>query len=434
MKKAVVIGGGLAGLFAASLLIKKGFKVNIVESANQLGGLISSVKFKDYYFDHGSHIAQETINKNVNKVLFKNSKKNFLSYKYLPQNHYFNDKWYNKSPFLNITHLKKENYLKAFSQILREFNFDKKNFKNENDRCKFLYGSFLTKHVFEPLIKKKTGFKLSNLPTKIKDKFNLSKIIIGKSKITNKLKESEYYNNILAFNSYKKGVTGRKNLYPKKKGINNLIHLFLTKNFLSNVEISLNENIKSAIINKSKIKSLKTNKRILHGDVFIWTGNIKSLNSVLLKIKNKNYNKKYYWNFFHYLSDRPLEKNIFYSYIYDKDSPIHRITYYDNFQKKIDKKKKFRITVEYITPNKILTTEIVNKEILNYLKKIKILKKDNKLFLVKDYSIPMSIEAKKTKIDKKLLKFQNLFICGQVSGEYSKQNIVLDIYDKVSQI
>ena len=53
---------------------------------------------------------------------------------------------------------------------------------------------------------------------------------------------------------------------------------------------------------------------------------------------------------------------------------------------------------------------------------------------MKDYSIPMSIEAKKTKIDKKLLKFQNLFICGQVSGEYSKQNIVLDIYDKVSQI
>ena len=63
MKKAVIIGGGLAGLFSANLLIQKGFKVNIIENSKQLGGLISSIKFKKYYFDHGSYIAQETTNK-----------------------------------------------------------------------------------------------------------------------------------------------------------------------------------------------------------------------------------------------------------------------------------------------------------------------------------------------------------------------------------
>ena len=63
-----------------------------------------------------------------------------------------------------------------------------------------------------------------------------------------------------------------------------------------------------------------------------------------------------------------MKKN-FYSYIYDKDSLIHRITYYDNFQKKKDIKKKFRVTVEYISPDNKLDTNIVNEEILNYLKK-----------------------------------------------------------------
>ena len=33
MKTAVVIGGGLAGLFSAKLLVKKGFKVKIIDSS-----------------------------------------------------------------------------------------------------------------------------------------------------------------------------------------------------------------------------------------------------------------------------------------------------------------------------------------------------------------------------------------------------------------
>ena len=296
MKKAVIIGGGLAGLFSANLLIQKGFKVNIIENSKQLGGLISSIKFKEYYFDHGSHVAQETTNKKVNKILFKNKKKNFFSYKYLPQNHYFNDKWYDHSSFLNIRNLEKHKYLKSFNQILKNINKInyKNNFKNENERCKFLYGSFLTNNFFEPLIKKKTGYKLSRLPVTIKDKFNLSKIIIGDSKISNKLKKNKYYDRILAYNSYKTGVTGRSNLYPKKKGINNIIQLFLTKNFLSKVKIILNENIKSLKIKDRKIENIKTDKKTLKADLFIWTGNVSYLNSIILKKNNKNNKRKFY--------------------------------------------------------------------------------------------------------------------------------------------
>ena len=97
-----------------------------------------------------------------------------------------------------------------------------------------------------------------------------------------------------------------------------------------------------------------------------------------------------------------MKKN-FYSYIYDKDSLIHRITYYDNFQKKKDIKKKFRVTVEYISPDNKLDTNIVNEEILNYLKN-KYFEKDNKLSLVKNYNIPISIKTMNINLNKKLKK------------------------------
>ena len=154
MKTAVVIGGGLAGLFSAKLLVKKGFKVKIIDSSKKLGGLISSVKYKNYYFDHGSHIAQETGNKDIDKILFSNQK-NFFSYKYLPQNHYFNNKWYNGSSFLNLNLIEKKKSREYLNEILRNNKLKKIIFKNENERCKFLYGKSLTSQVFEPLIKKK---------------------------------------------------------------------------------------------------------------------------------------------------------------------------------------------------------------------------------------------------------------------------------------
>ena len=129
-----------------------------------------------------------------------------------------------------------------------------------------------------------------------------------------------------------------------------------------------------------------------------------------------------------------MQKKVFYSYIYDRASPLHRVTFYDNFQKKRGKKKKFRITVEYILPQKKIDIQSANKEIVDYLKKIKILKNDNEIKLVKNYNIPITIKSKNNEKNKDFLKIKNLFVCGQVSGERSKQNIVIDIFNKISKI
>ena len=55
-KNIIIIGGGITGLLANHLLKKK-FNTFIIENTNNIGGLLSSIKFKDMYFDYGTHIA-----------------------------------------------------------------------------------------------------------------------------------------------------------------------------------------------------------------------------------------------------------------------------------------------------------------------------------------------------------------------------------------
>ncbi len=54
-KKAVIIGGGPAGLTAANELSKVGVHSIVLEKDQMVGGISRTVKYKDYYFDIGGH-------------------------------------------------------------------------------------------------------------------------------------------------------------------------------------------------------------------------------------------------------------------------------------------------------------------------------------------------------------------------------------------
>ena len=193
MKKAIVVGSGLAGIVSTKILENNGYKVTLIESSKSIGGLISSIKIKNNFFDHGAHMLQETSNKKVNKYLLKDIEKDCFKYKFLPQEHYFNKKWYLKSSFLNLNHLNKKEYNQIFRQILSQNKKKYKNiFKNEEQRCLKVYGNILTKKIIAPLLKKYTNKKLSELPVFTKEKFNLSRFIIANRSQTNKLKKISY--------------------------------------------------------------------------------------------------------------------------------------------------------------------------------------------------------------------------------------------------
>lgn len=431
---AVVIGGGLAGVISSKILIKKGYNVKLIESSNNLGGLMSSIKVGNYYFDHGPHKLQELKNININKDLFKNFKKFCNFYKFLPQEHFFNNKWYRQSSFLNIKNFNKNQYKKLFFEFLKN---KKKfvNFKNERERCENLYGKYFTTTVIEPILKKYTNKKLIKLEPYLKEKFNLSRFIIANKKITNILKKNSNYDNIIAFNSYKKGISGRLNYYPKKKGISEIINFFTKEKLSKKLQIFLNEKIIKIVAKNNKIKKIICNNNSFDNPkIVIWAGTLESLNNLIKKVERKN-NKKQYsicWSFFHYLSKTKLSNKCFYSYVYEKNGPIYRITHYDNFQKK-NKKNLNRITVETILPKNI-KANLLNKKILEQLKKINLIKNKDSLKLVKNYSMPFKINKSNNIVPKQFKKISNLYFVGSSVNKFGKEEIIEDVYEKLLKI
>ena len=320
MKNAVIIGGGLAGIVAAKVLASNGYSVKIIEAGNKIGGLISSKKIKNYYFDHGPHKIQETNNKKLNKFFFNKIEKYFYSYNSLPQNHFINNKWYNSSSFADVRTFEKKIFNKIYQEILLRKKNKLKIKKNEKKQCYYNYGKTLTKHLISPLMKKYTGSSLENLETNKRNLFNLSRFLIADKKTTQKLKKNKFLNNIVGYNSYKQGLSGRRNFYPKKGGIETLTNFLLKNNTKNTIQVHLKKNITKLKLKKNNISKLILNTgETVSADLFVWTGNVKTLND-LLAIKNVNNLKKktIFWNFYHFISSKKLDNKVFYSYNYEK--------------------------------------------------------------------------------------------------------------------
>ena len=54
-------------------------------------------------------------------------------------------------------------------------------------------------------------------------------MIVASPKITNKLKNINILDDIVGYNHFEKGISGRKNYYPKNGGIENFVNLFINK-------------------------------------------------------------------------------------------------------------------------------------------------------------------------------------------------------------
>ena len=81
MRKAVVIGAGIAGIASAIRLVKKGYMVDVFESNSYPGGKLSSFRIGDYRFDAGLQLF--TMPNYVDELfeLFDEKPSDFFTYK-----------------------------------------------------------------------------------------------------------------------------------------------------------------------------------------------------------------------------------------------------------------------------------------------------------------------------------------------------------------
>ena len=61
MRTAVIIGGGLGGLFTGAILSKEGFKVTVLEKNTTVGGGLQNFKRFGLKFDTGCMLLEECV-------------------------------------------------------------------------------------------------------------------------------------------------------------------------------------------------------------------------------------------------------------------------------------------------------------------------------------------------------------------------------------
>jgi len=198
-KSAVIIGGGIGGLFCAWKLLQKGFIVTILERQESLGGLSTSISYNNYKMDIGPHFVTFPKESELTEEIKELMNDDLISIPNIYQEYriYFKNSVLKKYPILYEIIFKKglnsfiQSFLSFFaSRIKLKNNFD---FSSAKEYLIYNYGNYLYKTWFKPYLD--FSYDKTDIPVEmIRKKFPLLKFkdIIKKTrKRTKKENESD---------------------------------------------------------------------------------------------------------------------------------------------------------------------------------------------------------------------------------------------------
>ena len=254
MKRCLIIGGGLAGLTAASILSSKNFSVTLIESSPKLGGRTYSLKDKetDKIIDNGQHILMGCYKETFSLLKLIGAENNFD---------------YQKNLFLKFIDRNKNQFqinagisFYPFNLFIAILNYDVLNFSD-----KILFIKFLLKL---PLLSKNSLRKLT-VREWLEIENQNSEIIKGFWEIlcvgalNNNLESASaivFYDALIQI--FFKGNFASTIILPKyglSESIINPASSFIKKN---GVAILLSESVKEMVVKNKKVVSVKSDKNI----------------------------------------------------------------------------------------------------------------------------------------------------------------------------
>lgn len=361
MRKKIIVGGGITGLFTAILLLKKyeGEKIILVEK-DQIGGLLKSYHYDHFgYFDVGTHIPAETGEKPVDELLEPfYSGDNWLCFEGQTRDLagvYF-EKHLNQdstSPDINFIHPQDIKLILAdiFSLISQRIKPDFGG--NLETLLLSKFGETLTNKYLRPIfenlykmgLEELTPFSINFLPINrihYFDQFGYDRLNNDKTLI-----------DIFSFPNQEKipeSLTSRlKSYYPKKIGI--YVFIESIKEYLLKKGVRIIENTSISLINKesSSIELASVGEETINVDQILWTaGLIPLANFIGQKVDFSSLDRPRTTIIVNLVFDRRLnsDKN-YYQYNLDSSSDLYRITLYQNFTK--DSNGYFKASIELIS-------------------------------------------------------------------------------------
>lgn len=271
-KEIVIVGAGIAGLTAAYILAKKGYKVTVIEKENVVGGLARSFKYDGFTFDIGPHrfyaedgdvakFIEEILDGKARRIVRQSGVWMFGAYLDWPL-----------KPNI-IFALPPRIILRVFRDLLFRSRLEGNTF--ESYACN-RYGKTLYNIFFKPYSEKFLNSLVSSIHADwIKE--SIERAIIDKNLKMNNLYE--------ILQSLFISRQGRKSfLYPIERGVG-AFSMELAKRIQDRGgTILVNRTVGEIRCNSPKIKELIVGQQTLRPDIVIWTAPLTIL-AKLLKIE-----------------------------------------------------------------------------------------------------------------------------------------------------
>lgn len=385
----IVVGGGLAGLFSAYVLHKKGLKnIYVIEKSHEVGGLLQHTYFenplgdgRDFTFDHGTHFVLGPKTGPVSELIA--SSLNVDEYHQfngsLQEAHVLNGQLYLASGCATLSSLPSETQTAIYEE-LNDLNAQGKT-KGEraqdfHSACVERYGHLATEHVYAPAYKKFTGMSCRDLPIEIGNFFAPGRLIISDRENSKKLKENPDWDWRIAYADCQDGTSDIVKYYPKKSGIGHWLGGLAEQLESLGVTILTGQTIEALQESGNKIKDVQlSDKRVLACDNLVW-----SLPSIFLALLTGTEVPKQKPNMrqvltMHFLTDAMPVDRPHWITIYDPQYKSYRVTLYENFAPLYDDVARLTVEVlhdgEYAEP-----TEHLSEDIFAELKAMGILPKE----------------------------------------------------------
>lgn len=438
---AVVVGGGISGIFASLLLRKKYENVYLIEVEPEIGGLYRSHEIdEEVTFDLGCHYVRTTGIEEVDSLAFRDIKhETWHMQDRLNVGCFFGGSMDGDTSYADLRKLPQDVYEKVIFDILHS---GPKNieFKNAEEQLRNIYGETLYTKVLRPTLEEKFyGRSLSELSPNVHQLFGFPRFKALTQETTREIKRSPVFDWIFAFHSADEGKSGRLNCYPKRGGIVEWIKSLKKQLQEANVQILTGARAKSALIENSEIReiTLADDRKIECKEVF-WTAHLPALLQLaqlpyeLPGKPDSLYTSLHHFIFDEYASDLSIVQCL------DKDMLNFRITLYGNVQK-IEGRTRFPITSEVISP-KSLNNEEVRIKLVQEYKKMGLISEKNTVLHEQSEILPygfpcptLKYREDKDKLRSYLLdSLKNIHLLGRHgTHKHATPELLKDIYEKL---
>jgi len=354
MVNAVVVGGGITGLFAALRLRESFENVTVIEKSGRCGGLLRSTRNEEgVCFDYGTHFLKESGIPEVDDIAYDLDPETWLVFDHnLKAGNYYGGKLNTQSLFVRAGLLPPEDYSRGIVDLMHSVPGEEPPANLEEFYVK-RFGRAFTNDIFGPISRKVYGLELAELASGACALLSQVRFLAFTPEMTRRLKQDPFFDERLAFHDAScEGYSGLKNYYPRSGGIEAWVEHFLAKIERAGIDVLTETEIQQVVHSGGRVRAVElAGGRSLKCDQLVWTGSVPGFLSAANIDHEVGTPPMIHVALFHYVFDRPFATDLHYLSNYDPDYRSFRTTLYSNIVAEGDEPREpYHCTVEVFSP------------------------------------------------------------------------------------